>query len=221
MTLKEAFAKIDLRLNKVASGDYDNIWPYAKAEAINKAISDLIRRIKQGKNDLQLGDEESDVRVDDLQVLLKPAKLSFRDKGIYVQTETLPTDYLYFKRLTPFVSNEGSCSGVMIQSHLREEGSVDTLLQASFPSFQFEETFHTIAGNRANIYHNKEFHVERLELVYYRKPKKYDYKRLDTVLEFKDDVCELIVDEACKILASDLESINQKNLSQERTERNI
>ncbi len=217
MTILQASAKIDLRLNKGASGDYDNLWSYQKQEAFNKGINEWIRRQKRGKNQTQEGDEETDTRVDDLQVLLKSEVLLSKNKGLFNQTSKLPADYLYFKRLTPIVS-KGSCSNVRIKSHLREEANVDEL--TTLPSFNFEETFHTIINNRAHVYHNKDFTIESIELTYYRKPKFYNFKKLDTVIEFKDDVCEIFVDEACKILASDIESINQKNLAQERAEFN-
>ncbi len=85
MTIRQVSAKIDLRLNKSASGDYDNIWSYVKEEAFSKAINSWVRRQKHGKNVTQEGDEETDMRVDDLQVLLKVSKLSANNKGIFVQ----------------------------------------------------------------------------------------------------------------------------------------
>lgn len=217
MTLKQVSAKIDIRLNKAASADYDNLWPYLKAEAFNKAVNEWTRRQKHGKNQTQEGDEESDIKVDDLQVLLKADKLSIKNKGLYVETEKLPSDYLYFKRLTPLASKDG-CSGVVIESHLREEANVDTL--RNVPSFNFEETFHTIIGNKIHVHHNKDFTVDSVELTYYRKPKVYDFKKLDTVVEFNDTITDILVDEAAKIMASDLESLNQKALAQERAETN-
>ena len=217
MTVREAFAKIKLRLNKSDSADFDNLWGYVMAEGLNKAITDSIRRMKRGKNQTQEGDEETDTRVDDLQILLKTEALTVRDKGTYVQTNSLPTDYLYFKRLTPTVS-KGNCGNVTIQSHLREEANVDAL--RTFPSFDFEETFHTLIGNKANVYHNKDFTVNKVLLTYYRKPKVYSHKKLDTKIEFKEDDCELFIEEACKIIASDIESLNQKALAQERRENN-
>lgn len=215
MTISQVSAKINLRLNKGASADYDNIWSYQKEEAFNKAVNEWVRKQKRGKNQTQEGDEESADRVDDLQVLLKSDNLASRNKGLFNQTNKLPSDYLFFKRLTPFV-DKGSCSGVLIKSHLREEANVDDLI--TMPSFDFEETFHTIINNKIHVYHNKDFSIGRLQLTYYRKPKVYSFKKLDTVLEFNETVCEMIVDEACKILASDIESINQKNLAQERAE---
>lgn len=217
MTIRQVSTKIDLRLNKSASGDYDNLWSYVKQEAFSKAINELIRRLKVGKNQTQEGDEETDTRVDDLQVLLTKQDLTVKNKGLFVETAKLPTDYIYHKRVTPIVSN-GGCEKVSMKSHLKEEANVDELL--TLPSFDFEETFHTIINNRIHIYHNNNFTINKAELTYYRKPKTYDFKKLDTVIEFKDDVCEMLVDEACKIIASDLESINQKQLAQERVENN-
>lgn len=217
MTVADASLKINLRLNKGDTHDYDNLWNYHKADAFNKGVIEWVRRQKRGKNQTQEGDESTDTRVDDLQVLLKKGTINTRDKGVYVETDKLPADYLYHKRVTPIVSN-GKCSEVRIQSHLREEANVDDLLQMC--SFDFEETFHTLMGNKINIYHNNDFSVEYAELTYYRKPKVYDFTKLDTVIEFKDDVCEILVDEACKIIASDIESFNQKGVSQERGESN-
>ena len=217
MTLEDISAKIDLRLNKSASADYDNIWTFAKEEAFNKAVIEWVRRQKKGKNQTQEGDEETDVRVDDLQILLKEESLTSVDKGNYNQTSKIPSDYLYFKRLTPLVS-KGNCKSVEIQSHLREEANVNSL--TFLPSFDFEETFHTIIGNRIHVYHNKDFSITKLLLTYYRKPKAYSFKKLSTIVEFKDDDCEMLVDEACVILASDMESFNAKQVIENRKEFN-
>lgn len=218
MTLTQASTKINLRMNKSDSSDYDNLWNYVKSEALNKAVTEWVRRQYRGNNQSREGDEESTTRVDDLQILLKRDGMTIRDKGVYVETNKLPSDYLYFKRLTPYVSN-GNCKSIAIKSHLREEANVDDLLPL-LPSFQFEETFHTLIGNKAHVYHNKKFDIEKVELTYYRKPITYDFKKLSTVMEFKDDECDIIIDEACKIIASDIESLNAKALAQERAENN-
>jgi hypothetical protein len=220
MTLSQVSMKIDLRLNKGASADYDNLWPYVKQEAFNKAINEWVRRQYHGNNIKQEGDEETTIRVDDLQILLKTDNLTIRDRGDFVQTNRLPSDYLYYKRLTPYVS-KGACLNVKIKSHLKEEANVDDLLP-SLPSFEFEETFHTLIANRAHIYHNKQFTVDKAELTYYRKPTFYEFRpaNLSSTVEFKDDICELLVDEACKIIASDIESLNAKALAESRVESN-
>lgn len=219
MTISQISAKINIRLNKDASSDYDNIWPYIKSEAFNKAVNDWVRRQYHGNNQSREGDEESTTRVDDLQFLLKKdPSIAIRDKGVYVESNKLPTDYLYYKRVTPYVS-KGDCTNVSIKSHLKEEANVDDLLK-SLPSFDFEETFNTLIGNRIHLYHNRDFIVEKIELTYYKKPKIYNFKKLTDTTEFKDDVAEIITDEACKIIASDIESLNQKALAEQRAEGN-
>lgn len=217
MTIREVSTKIDIRLNKSASGDYDNLWPYIKKEAFNKAINEWVRRQVHGKNQTQEGDEETTMRVDDLQVLLKPDTLTSRKKGLFNESEKLPSDYLYHKRLTPVVS-KGRCRNLTIKSHLREEVNVDDL--RSFPSFEFEETFHTLIGNRFHVHHNNDFEINKLDIVYYRKPKVYQFKNLDELVEFKDDICEMLVDDACAIIASDIESLNAKAINEQRSEKN-
>ena len=217
MKIADVSLKINLRLNKGDTQDFTNLWKYHKADAFNKAVSDWVRRQIRGTNQTREGDEQSTARVDDLQVLLKTESLTLRDKGLYVESNKLPTDYLYYKRVTPIV-NSGVCSGVRMKSHLREEANVDDILHIC--SFEFEETFHTIKGNKVNIYHNNQFVIEKAELTYYKKPKVYDFSKLDDTIEFKDDVCEILVDEACKILASDIESFNQKGLAEQRAESN-
>lgn len=218
MTLTQISTKIDIRLNKGASSDYDNLWPYIKQEAFNKGINEWVRRQYRGNNATHEGDEETTTRVDDLQIILKRDGLTIRNKGVYVETNKLPSDYLYFKRLTPYVS-KGNCTNISIKSHLREEANVDDLLN-TLPSFIFEETFHTLIGNKLHIYHNKDFTIDKVELTYYRKPVFYNFKKLDTVVEFKDDICDMLVDEACKIIASDIESLNAKALAESRVESN-
>lgn len=218
MTLTQASTKINIRMNKADSSDYDNIWNYVKTEALNKAVNEWVRRQYRGTNQSREGDEQSTARVDDLQPLLKRDGMTIRDKGVYVETNKLPTDYLYFKRLTPYVS-KGICQSIVMKSHLREEANVDDLLP-TLPSFKFEETFHTLIGNRAHVYHNKDFTIDKVELTYYRKPLVYDFKKLNTVMEFKDDICEMLIDEACKIIASDIESLNAKALAESRVELN-
>lgn len=213
MTLRQASAKMDIRLNKQASADYDNIWSYLKTESFNKAVNSWLRRQKKGKNPLQERDEETVDVIDDLQSLLKTEPIGVREKGDFAQTSKLPSDYLYYKRVTPIVS-KGNCNNITIKSHLREEANVDDLRH--IPSFKFEETFNTLIGNKINIYHFGDFKVEKANLVYYKKPQFYDFKKLDTVIEFSDDVADIFVDDACKIMSSDIESLNQKSLAQER-----
>lgn len=198
MTFADASIEINERLSKLSSFDYDNITPQQKSLAINKAVIEFVREVVKEE------DEVSRKSTDDIQVLLKNQKLSIINRDVYVETYKIPSDYLFFKRLTPICS-KGNCSNVKLKSTLREEANVDELLQDynSQPSFDFEETFHTIIGNRFRVYHNKDFDINEASLVYYRKPETISHLNRDRVWEWKDDVADVIIDKATKILAGD------------------
>lgn len=224
------FIKVQERLNKLASSDYDNLQLWQVREAYNKAQLEWVRRQVIGKNDTQEGDEETKNKVDDIQVLLKYTNLSGKNTKIYFESSKLPEDYLYFKRVSA-LSQKGNCSEIRIKSNLREESNVDDYLNdwAMQPSFQFEQTFHTLIGNRVRVYTNNDFKVNSIELIYYRLPRELDYQdapRTDgktpreTNPEFKDDVVELIIDETVSILAGDIESPNQVALAKQRAQLN-
>lgn len=217
MTIADFSLKIDLRLNKSANNEYDAIWSDVKEEAANKAVTDWVRRQIRGKNQTQEGDEETTARVDDLQILLKSEPLRVTKKDRFFETEKIPSDYIYYKRLTPTIK-KGECPSLDIKSFFSEEANVDDNSHV-IPSFEFEETFHTMIGNKFRVYYD-DFDVQKVKLTYYRKPKKLNFSKLNDIIEFKDDVCEMIIDEAVKIIASDIESLNQKNLAQERVETN-
>jgi hypothetical protein len=194
-------------LNKLDSKDFQNIELWKMEEAVNIAAPRFVRR--------RIPKKELDTQtVDDIQVLLKNARLAGSDKGIYFQSHKLPADYLDHSRVTPICS-KGSCSGVRIKSDLLESANVDELLQDhnSQPSFDFEQTFHTIEGNRIKQYHNKNFEVEEVELSYYRAPQYITFPGTpqynggvgkDMTWEFKDDVAIQIITEAIKILAGNV-----------------
>jgi hypothetical protein len=73
--------------------------------------------------------------------------------------------------------------------------------------------------DRFKIYTNKDFIVERATLSYYRKPLDVTFDgclnpatgvvNAEQTCEFKEDIVELIIDEAVAILAGDIESFNQ------------
>ena len=67
--------KIEERLNKLSSSDYDNIECWQIIEAFNKAQIEWVRRQLHGGNIYKEGDEMSKRRVDDLQILLNELTL--------------------------------------------------------------------------------------------------------------------------------------------------
>jgi hypothetical protein len=212
--------KIKQRINKLDSQDYDNIECWQIVEAFNKAQVEWIRRQLHGINMVKEGDEQSTRRKDDLQVLLSTDNLAITDKDIYYEG-SLPTEYLQWKRVDVFANKE-CCDKRRMTVYLAEEGNLNQLLRddAKKPSFEWAETFATLKGNKVNVYTNNTFEIERAELVYYRQPIKIQIQgcvdpytnvasTANVFCEFKDDIIELIIDEAVSILAGDIESTNQ------------
>jgi hypothetical protein len=223
--------KMKQRLNKLDSQDYDNILCWQVVESFNKAQVEWSRRQLHGINLVKEGDEQSTRRKDDLQVLLdKTTITNLTDKGDY-SFLNLPGDYFQWKRIDVFAQKD-CCDKRRMVIYLAEEGNVSLLLRDKLkqPSFEWGETFATLINNNINIYTNGEFNIPEAELTYYRQPRKIQIQdcvdpytgiisTLNVECEFKDDIIELIIDEAVSILAGDIESGNQFSRTQESAER--
>ena len=223
--------KIKQRINKLDSQDYDNIECWQIVEAFNKAQVEWIRRQLHGINMVKEGDEQSTRRKDDLHVLLVTQNLNAVDAGIYYDGN-VPADYLQWKRVDVFAKKD-CCDKRRMTVYLAEEGNLNQLLRdkAKQPNFEWAETFATLKGNKVNVYTNNEFEIDSAFLIYYRQPVKIQVQGCvdpytnvqstqEVLCEFKDDIIELIIDEAASILAGDIESGNQFSRGTEGAERN-
>jgi hypothetical protein len=223
--------KMKQRLNKLDSNDYDNIECWQVVEAFNKAQVEWTRRQLHGINQVREGDEQSTRRKDDLQVLLSTQSLNLANKEYYY-TGNLPAEYLQWKRVDVYAKKD-CCDKRRMTVYLAEEGNLNQLLRDvnKRPDFVWGETFATLKGNNVNIYTNNDFDVQSADLVYYRQPIKIQiqgcidpYTSIESLVnipcEFKDDIIELIIDEAVAILAGDIESSNQYARGTEGAERN-
>lgn len=225
--------KVKQRLNKLASLDYDNFECWQIVEAFNKGAVAWCRRNLHGLNVKQTGDEQSKRRIDDLQVLLIENKISFVKKDLYVESPILPSNYFEWKRVSAKANDECCADNRNMVIYLAEEANVDELLRDKNkkPSFDWGETFCTLKDNKLRIYTNDEFVIEEGKLSYYKQPRKIQIKGCidpytqvesteDIESEFKDDIVELFVDEAVKILAGDIESFNQQQVASQQVENN-
>jgi hypothetical protein len=222
--------KIQQRLNKLASSDYDNIECWQIAEAFNKAQEEWFRRQVHGINLKKEGSEESTVSIDDLQKFVTTKDLSGSSIENHFKTEKFPTDYAHFIRIAAFADNDG-CTDREMTVYLGEEANVDLLLSDAFknPSFEWGETFGTMMGDTFKIYHDKKFTITKAKLSYYRKPKRVAFSgcidvetgeaALEQECEMRSDVTELIVDETAAILAGDIESWNQMQRESQNAQR--
>jgi hypothetical protein len=224
--------KIKQRLNKLDSQDYDNLECWQIVEAFNKAQVEWSRRQLHGINVVKEGDEQSTRRKDDLQVLLNKTTITnLTDKGDYYFL-TIPGNYLQWKRVDVYAQKD-CCDKRRMVVYLAEEGNVSILLRDKLkqPSFDWAETFATLIDNDINVYTNGEFNIQEVDLTYYRQPRKIQIQgcvdpytnqqsTVNIECEFKDDIIEVIIDEAVSIIAGDIESGNQFSRNQEAAERN-
>lgn len=226
--------KIKQRLNKLDSQDYDNIECWQMVEAFNKGQVEWVRRQIQGLNITKTGDEQSTMRVDDLQRLLAEENLDMTSRDTFYESGLLPSDYMYYKRVN-IHAHKDCCETRkdMTVTYLAEEENIALLLGDTLkrPSFEWGETFCTFVGNHLRVYTNNEFDVATAILMYYRFPVKVQFagcvdpytlqaSPVDVECEFKDDIAEILVDEAVQILAGDMESITQYQIAQSTSQSN-
>jgi len=223
MTSKIAGDRITEALNKISSNDYNNIESWKMEDAVNKSQNDWFRRQVHGFNSFKEGKEQTTMRVDDLQTFLIKKDLSGIDRGIFIETVKIPDGYRYYNRLSVKAS-KGNCNNISIKSTFVEDANVDEYLldYHTQPSFDFEQTFHTMGKNRFYVYHNKDFKITSITLSYFREPShiSFDKKDIDIVWEWKDDVAEIIIDEAIKNLAGNIEHFSANQLAEKRVEEN-
>jgi len=228
--------KIKERLNKLASLDYDNIECWQVSEAFNKAQLEWVRRQVHGANQFKEGDESSKMNIDDIQLLLtdtltSPVVLTQRDA--YYETGSLPPDYLYFKRFAVNSTSDCCIEPRRMTVYLAQVADIDNLLVDNFkqPSAKWGETFCTLSSNILKVYTNNEFELASPVLYYYRKPREVQFVNCinpstgntiitDVACEFKDDIAEMLVDEAAAILAGDIESIMQYQRNKQNSTTN-
>jgi hypothetical protein len=224
--------KIQQRLNKLASQDYDNIQDWQIVEAFNKGTVDWCRRQLHGTNLKQTGDEQTKRRIDDLQVLLREYDLTMLKKDCFYGSDNWPQNYFEFKRVS-FKANTDCCTSNKFIVYLAEEENVDILLRDPLrkPNFDWRTTFLTLANNTVKIWTNNEFDVSESTLHYYKQPRRIEMlgvanpytgvpSTVEVTSEFKDDIVELVIEEAVKILAGDHENIASNQIAEKAVEQN-
>ena len=151
----------------------------------------------------------------------------------YIISETLPADYMEFKRVDAYGSNDCCPDPRRFVVYLAEEANAAILLrdENKKPSFDWAETFCTLAGNKLKVYTNDDFTITDAKLMYYREPVNIQIagcvnpytgtiSPVDIECEFKDDVTETLIDEAVQVLAGDIESITQYQIAQSAGDEN-
>ena len=223
--------KIKQRLNKLASNDYDNIECWQIVEAFNKAQVEWVRRQLHGNNLFKEGDESSKRRIDDLQILLTQSQLVGGARKKFFESKDLPANYLQFKRVDAYAKDD-CCPERGMTVYLAEEANADQLLRDIYrqPSFEWSETFCTPMSNKIRIYTDNKFKISDASITYYRQPRRIQIlgcvdpytqaaSTSDVSCEFKDDIVEILIDEAVSILAGDIENMGQYQRGTQSAER--
>lgn len=231
-TIKECVLKVKRRVNKGDTDDYDNIGIFGIIEALNKAQINVVSKLYSQNNTYKRGFESNRKRIDDLKVLLntEPKVLTVEKKKGYALTQSLPVDYLHYVRIVPNVS-KGKCKDISLKAYQVEESNISTLLENSNtrPSFKWRETLVTLVGDRCKIWTNDEFEVKEAYLTYLRLPRKVDCEgytnekgitSTDIHPEFNDDVMEMIIDEASRIIKGDTQDSFGMQVSQSNMNNN-
>jgi hypothetical protein len=226
--------KLKQRLNKLDSQDFDNIESWQFIEAFNKAQVEWCRRNLHGGNMYKEGDELSKKRIDDLQPLLIELSLTGTVYDSFFEAENFPVEtYLEFKRVTSDATTECCPKPRSMTVYLAEEANVPLILRDPLknPSFLWGETFCTMLDNRIRIYRNTDFNIVNPILTYYRKPVYIqipgvtdpytgDISLINVNCEFKDDLVEVMLDDAASIIAGDIENMYQQQRGMQSAEKN-
>ena len=224
--------KFRQRLNKLASNDYDNIECWQIVEAYNKAQLEWCRRQLHGNNMYKEGDEMSKRRIDDLQLLLTTQTLLGNMFTDFFQSTNWPTNYLEYKRVSTDATDECCKDPRSMTVYLAEESNIDLYMRDPLkrPDFQWGETYCTLTQDTIKIF-KKDFNIINPTLVYYRKPVNIEiigcvdpYTEAVSVVdvnpEFKDDIVEVIIDEAVAIVAGYIDAVNQAIRGSQSAEKN-
>ena len=155
----------------------------------------------------------------------EPKALTVVKKDSYYLTEKLPADYLRYIRTT-CLAKTTSCPEKKIDIYLQEESNLNTLLGNSFvnPSFEWGETIATIAGDKIKVFTDNKFEVNKVFLTYLKFPLNIDIagyinkkgqpsSNIDP--ELPDDIIEMSIDEACRILSGDMQNQFSNQIAQQ------
>jgi len=135
--------------------------------------------------------------------------------------------------LAPGADKERCCTDPRTMTvYLSEVANTDVILRDPLknPDFEWCETFCTLQSNQIRIW-RKDFFIIDPKLIYYRKPRMIQVQGCidpytsnqsltDITCEFKDDIVELMIDEAVSILAGDISDVNTYQRGDNMSEKN-
>lgn len=193
--------RLDMKLNKLASTEHQNIPLENKILVLNEALLKLIKKKVGSNNIYSLGLDSFKKRYEDLQVLITPfEKTIIKENKSQYHTYSVDLESLKNKYMFPLecycVANKGQCLNrkIDIQNIVRH-GDVHIYMNNEHyrPSFEYQDTFAQITNNKLVIYTNDDFTISDVYLSYLRYPNKIDfdgYEDFDGSLSITQN-CEL------------------------------
>ena len=177
--------KFDTKLNKLATLQHQEIPLENKLLAINEAIIKLVKVKLDPNNALGLGFEGFKKRYEDLQVLVEAPdkhplvpKLTDKILNKWVVDLTEAEDFMFYVDAYA-LADKGNCKDrvIKIDHDLSKHADVTILLTNNQykPSFDYQETFDTLADNQLEIYSDGTFTYTKVFVSYLRYPIQVDY----------------------------------------------
>jgi len=216
MTVQDVLLKIDQRINKKATNDFDNIPVNEKVEAYNKAQLQVVTSIISPKDVLRQGAESTTRRTDDLKMLIvdEPHQLTVTKKDRYYITNSFPDDYFQYWS-SESVAFTSTCKKKIIRNIEREESSIHLTLRNDTmnPSFLWAETPITLVKDKMKVWTDNKFGIKSVYLTYMIIPPPIDavgyFKEngspsvnIDPILP--DNIVEMCIDRASVIIQGDI-----------------
>lgn len=158
MTVNQSYKYVQEALNKLNSDSSQNIPKTTFVTTFNAVQMQWVEdRVKVG--------ELNKVRIDEIQQLATQVELGLKKEDLYYYTN-LPSNYYHIIRAYGKI---GDCN---LNIWPAKEGDVNVLLSDEFwtPSKEWGETFHTLVNNQLRVYHNNQFNLEKVNLIYFRYP---------------------------------------------------
>lgn len=195
--------EIDLRMNKLATNEHQQIPIENKLIVANNAQDQLILNKISPNNVYKLGLDGFKKRYQDLQSLIENPENHktipvLKDKYLnkYITyTEVLPNFMFYIDSYAIADKNECKNRVIATNADLVKHADISLLLKDSNfkPSFEYQETIIDISENEIHVYSDGTFTPKELYVSYLRYPQRIRYKDVEDFdgLPSENQDCEL------------------------------
>lgn len=179
--------KLDLKLNKLATLQHQEIPIENKILYLNEAIIKLIKVKMDRNNPLGEGFEAFKKRYEDIQILVEashdhpliPTKTDSLLNKWVVDLSVLTSPAYMFYVDSYALATKGACVNriIYLDNDLTKHADVPTLLANNNykPSFEYQESFNTKASDKLEVYSDGTFDFTKVYVSYIRYPQKVDY----------------------------------------------